>query len=104
MRTLTPDVFHPQVQFIEVESATRHLQADDCSLDMYPVTEDDDCSRIDQEETEVQQLFRVGHLLCINDLKHQEGYKWLGHVAEVKQVSTNDIEVVIRVSLESAIK
>jgi len=117
----TPDALHPEAQSIEAESATVveqyknlppdkkvedsvYLQVDDYYLDMEPVTDVSDCSPRYQEEKEVQQLFRVGHLLCIEDFKQQEGYKWFGHVAEVKKMSTDDIEVVIRISLQSAIK
>ncbi len=101
---LTSAALHPQVQSIEAESATVYSQVDDYSLEMDPITNNSDCSPRDQEEKEVQWLFRVGHLLCIKDFKQEEGYKWFGHVAEVKEVSNDDIEVVIRVSLQSAIE
>ncbi len=43
-------------------------------------------------------LFEVGHHLCITDLKQQSN-KWIGKVAEVKEATTTDIEVVIRILL-----
>ena len=117
----TPPTLHPEAQSIKAENAavveqyknlpldkkvegSAYLQVDDYPLDIDLVTDVSDSSPRYQQEKEVQQLFRVGHLLCIEDFKQEEGYKWFGHVAEVKEMSSDDIEVVIRISLQSAIK
>ena len=86
----TPPTLHPEAQSIETESAavveqyknlpldkkvedSAYMQVDDYPLDIDLVADVSDCSPRYQQEKEVQQLFRVGHLLCIEDFKQEEG-------------------------------
>jgi len=54
-----------------------------------------------QAEIKPQSLFEIGEHICITDLGQQD-HRWLGEVAEVKEATTTDIEVVIRISLQSS--
>jgi hypothetical protein len=83
-------------------------QASICSHDMAPAADSGnyppkadsgDYPPKDLAEIEIQSLFGVGHFVCITDFGQQD-HKWLGEVAEVKEATATEIEVVIKISLQ----
>lgn len=69
---------------------------------MAPAADSGDYLPKDQEEIEMQSLLGVGHLIYITDFGQQD-HKWLGKVAEVKEATATEIEVVIKISLQPPI-
>ncbi|GAA6614729.1 hypothetical protein [Scytonema sp. NUACC26] len=59
----------------------------------------DDYPPKDSAEIEIESLFEIGHPVCITDFE-QHDHKWFGKVAEVKESTTTDIEILIRISLQ----
>jgi hypothetical protein len=68
--------------------------------DIVPNADKSDCPLKDSVKIETELLFGVGHLLCITDF-NLKNHKWLGEVAEIKEVSATDIQLVIRISLQA---
>lgn len=59
----------------------------------------DNSSKFQFKEQEVQSLFEVGNILYITKFEKQN-YQLLGEISKVVQVNSNDIEVVMKFSLQ----
>jgi len=76
-----------------------YFQVSNRPHDMAPDADSGDYPPKNQAEMEIQSLFGVGNLIRFTDFGQQEP-KWLGEVAEVKEATATEIEVVIRISLQ----
>ena len=76
-----------------------YYQVSNRSHDMVPDADSSDYSPKNQAEIEIQSLFGVGNLIRFTGFGQQEP-KWLGQVAEVKEATATEVEVVIRFSLQ----
>lgn len=72
------------------------------SHDITPAANSGDYPPKKQAEMEMQSLFEVGHPICLTGFGHQDN-KWVGEIAEVKEATATEIEVVIKVSLQPSI-
>lgn len=90
----TPAKPLPTAQTVDAQQVSNR------SHDMAPAANSSDHPSKNSAEIEIQSLFGVGHLLCITNFEQQD-HKWLGEVAEVKEATATDIEVVIKISLQS---
>lgn len=79
--------------------APAHFQISNRSHDIAPDANSGDYPSQDQAKIKMQSLLKVGHQICITDVKQQD-HKWFGKVAEVKEATTTDIEVVIRILVQ----
>lgn len=84
---------------LEKKEVLAHFQVSNCSHDMAPAANNGDCPLKDQSETEINSLIGVGNLIYLTDFGQQE-HKCLGKVAEVKEVTATEVEVVIKISLQ----
>lgn len=111
----TPAKPHPAAQTVDAESAgvvkqpenklseqkieaSADFQVSKHFHDMAPAANSGDYLPKDQEDIEMQSLWKVGHFIYITDFGQQD-HKWLGKVAEVKEATATEIEVVIKISL-----
>ena len=111
----TPAEPRPASQSLEAESAAVEEQSEDklpkktialaqfqvsnSSHNMALVTDSGDYLPKDRVEIEIHSPFGVGDLICFADFEQQD-HKWLGEVAEVKEATATEIEVVIKISLQ----
>lgn len=79
--------------------APAHFQGSNRSHDMDPAANSGDHPLQNQAQMEMQPLFEIGHYFCITDVGQQD-HRWLGEVAEVKEATATEIEVVLRISLQ----
>ena len=83
----------------KITETPARLQMSNRSRDMAPAADSGDYLPKDQAEVEIQSPWGVDYHLCITK-RGQQDHIWLGEVAEVKEATATDIEVVIRISLQ----
>lgn len=81
--------------------APAHFQTSNGSHETASAANCGDYPPQDQAKMEIQLPFKVGHHLCVTDVVQQD-HKWFGKVAEVKETTPTDIEVVIRITLQTS--
>lgn len=81
------------------EAPAYYFQVNNRSHDIAPAANSGNYPPRDQAKMEMQSLIEVGHRICLTDFEQQD-HKWVGEVAEVKEATATDIEVVIRILLQ----
>lgn len=79
--------------------APAHFQISNRSHDIAPSANSGDYPPQNQAKLGRRTPIEVGHRICLTDFEQQD-HKWLGEVAEVKEATATDIEVVIKISLQ----
>jgi hypothetical protein len=86
-------------QLPKKKEAPAYLQVSNGYDDLVPTANSGDYPSQERAKIKMQSLLKVGHQICITDVDLQD-HKWFGKVAEVKEATATDIEVVIKISVQ----
>lgn len=85
-------------KLLKEKEASAYLQLSSRYCESVPTANSGDYQSRDQAKTKMQSLLEVGHHICITDVG-QQNYKWFGQIAEVKEATVTDLEVIIKITL-----